>query len=172
MFRAVLRDAARTGGVLVGAGGALAWIPTRNLHGGVVDQIARGYAAIPLHLGLRATFLLQAHEAWCAKRLAAHASPCGAYIYSVGVEPELAGKGIGSRLVRLALERIGERYAQCALRTDEARNVRFYEKLGFRCVEHAVVPATGLPCWFFVQSTAPSTAEAEPAPTSPRNSKT
>jgi len=74
-----------------------------------------------------------------------------AYIYSVGVEPELAGRGIGSRLMRDALARLRQHCRSCVLRTEQPKNVRFYQKLGFECVEHTVVPVTGVPVWFFVQ---------------------
>jgi hypothetical protein len=49
------------------------------------------------------------------------------------------------------LSRIGQSYGICALRTEQQRNVRFYEKLGFHCVERLEVPTTGLPAWFFVR---------------------
>jgi ribosomal protein S18 acetylase RimI-like enzyme len=83
--------------------------------------------------------------------MVAHSSPEAAYIHCVGVEPSLAGQGIGSKLIGTALSRIGQNGGLCTLRTEQPRNVRFYEKLGFRCVEQLDVPTTGLSAWFFIR---------------------
>lgn len=151
IFEALLRDAWQTGGVLSTAEGVVAWTPVRRLHANLLGQIRRGYARVPLHFGLRATYRLQAHDDWCNCRTVAQSSLEAAYIHGVGVEPTLAGHGIGSKLMNVALSRIARDYGLCALRTERQRNVRFYEKLGFRCVEQVSVPTTGLSAWFFIR---------------------
>ena len=151
LFEALLRDAGQRGGVLSTIEGVVAWTPVRSLHANLLEQIRRGYAKVPLHFGLGATYRLQAHDDWCNCRTVAHSSLEAAYIHCVGVEPTLAGCGIGSKLMTAALSRIGQDYGLCTLRTEQQRNVRFYEKLGFRCVEQLSVPTTGLSAWFFVR---------------------
>jgi ribosomal protein S18 acetylase RimI-like enzyme len=121
------------------------------LRANLLEQIRRGYIKVPLQLGPFATLRLQAHDDWCNDRIVTHTSKEAAYIHSVGVEPSLAGHGLGSQLINAALSRIRQSYSVCTLRTENPRNVAFYEKLGFRCVEQLDVPATGLPAWFFVR---------------------
>lgn len=151
LFETLLRDAAQRGGVFSTIEGVVAWTPVRSLRASLLEQIRRGYVHVPLQLGLVATYRLQAHDDWCNRRTVAHSSLDAAYIHCVGVDPTLAGQGIGSRLVNLALSRIGQTYGLCTLRTEQPRNVRFYEKLGFRCVEQLSVPTTGISAWFFVR---------------------
>jgi ribosomal protein S18 acetylase RimI-like enzyme len=151
LFEALLRHAGSSGGVLSTAEGVVAWTPVRSLHANLLEQIRRGYTKVPLKLGPGATFRLQAHDDWCNCRTAAHCSPDTAYIHGVGVEPSLAGHGFGSQLMNAVLSRIGKSHGLCTLRTENPRNVAFYEKLGFRCVEQLGVPVTGLTAWFFVK---------------------
>jgi ribosomal protein S18 acetylase RimI-like enzyme len=151
IFEALLSNAGQHGGVLSTVEGVVAWTPVRCLHANLIEQIRRGYAKVPLHFGLRATYRLQAHDDWCNCRTVAHSSLEAAYIHSVGVEPALAGRGIGSKLMNAALSRIGQDYGLCMLRTEQPRNIRFYEKLGFRPVEQRTVPTTGLSAWFFAR---------------------
>jgi ribosomal protein S18 acetylase RimI-like enzyme len=151
LFETLLRDAQPRGGVVSTSEGVVAWTPAHRLHANLLAQIWRGYSKVPLHLGFGASLRLQAHDDWCNRRTQAHSSPEAAYIHCVGVEPALAGQGIGSTLMDAALSRIRQSCGLCALRTEQPRNVRFYEKLGFRCVEQLEVPTTGLPAWFFVR---------------------
>ena len=52
LFEALLRDAGQRGGVLSTIEGVVAWTPVRNLHANLLEQIRRGYAKVPLHLGI------------------------------------------------------------------------------------------------------------------------
>jgi ribosomal protein S18 acetylase RimI-like enzyme len=151
LFEALLRDTGPRGGILATAEGVVAWIPTNYLHAGLLEQIRRGYVKVPLSFGLGATFRLQAHDVWCNRRTVAHSAREAAYIHCVGVEPSLAGHGIGSKLMNAALSHIGQSYGLCTLRTENQKNVKFYEKLGFRCIEQLTVPTTGLSSWFFAR---------------------
>lgn len=139
------------GGVLSTTDGVVAWTPVRSLQANLLEQILRGYAKVQLRLWLGATLRLQAHDDWCNCRALAHTSPEAAYIHSVGVEPSLAGQGLGSALMNAAFSRIGQSYGRCTLRTEKLKHRRFYEKLSFRGIEKARVPATGLAAWFFVR---------------------
>lgn len=151
LFEVLLRDAQLRGGVVSTSEGVVAWTPVHRLHANLLEQIRRGYSKVPLHFGFGSSLRLQAHDDWCNRRAVAHSSPEAAYIHCVGVEPSLAGQGIGSKLMDAALSSIGQSCGLCTLRTEQQRNVRFYEKLGFRCVEQINVPTTGLSAWFFVR---------------------
>jgi ribosomal protein S18 acetylase RimI-like enzyme len=151
VFSAALRDAAHRGGVLFEPGGTLAWIPVAGLHANLIDLVRRGYVKVPLQLGFSATYRLNAHEDWGHSRICTHSSSDAVYVYCVGVDPDLAGRGVGSALVTNALSYLASRYTQCVLRTDQPKNLRFYEKLGFRCVERATCPDSDVTSWFFAK---------------------
>jgi ribosomal protein S18 acetylase RimI-like enzyme len=151
LFEVLLREAQPSGGVVANPEGVVAWTPAHRLHVSRLEQIRRGYLKIPLRFGVGGSFRLQTHDDWCNRRTVAHSSPEAAYIHCVGVEPSLAGQGIGSALMAATLSIIGQNFGLCTLRTEQQRNVRFYEKLGFCCVEHVDVPSSGLPAWFFIR---------------------
>lgn len=156
VFTACLRHAARRGGVLEApdATAVIGWLPLRFLDIGARDTWASGYVAVPFAFGIQSTYGLLLHDGFCDRRVRALAPEDSGYIYVVGVEPELAGRGLGSRLVEGALKRIAQDHAHCVLRTEQPRNVRLYERLGFECVEHTVVPSSGMPTWIFKRSLA------------------
>ena len=67
---------------------------------------------------------------------------------SVGVEPELQGKGIGSALIEFGLELAREDQRGAFLETGTPRNVPYYERFGFRIVMHGDAPDGGPHIWF------------------------
>jgi ribosomal protein S18 acetylase RimI-like enzyme len=151
LYAALLRDAALRGGVLHSSEAVAAWLPMNRLRINLIEHIRRGYAKVPFHFGVKATWRIQAHDDWCNQRMVKYASEDAAYINCVGVEPSLAGRGIGSKLVTAAISHMGASFRVVALRTEQPKNVRFYEKLGFGCVEQTVCPKSGIPTWFFVR---------------------
>jgi ribosomal protein S18 acetylase RimI-like enzyme len=72
-----------------------------------------------------------------------------------GVDPDLQGSGVGSRLIgagHATLDAAGER---CYLETFTRRNVGFYERRGYRVVVDGIVPGTGVAVWGLVREPAP-----------------
>lgn len=51
----------------------------------------------------------------------------------VAVKPSVQGHGVGGRLMKAMLERVGE--APCFLECTNPQNISFYEKFGFELVE-------------------------------------
>lgn len=70
------------------------------------------------------------------------------FLDSVGVDRPARGQGIGAALVRLGLKRARADGVDAFLETGTARNVPFYEHLGFRVVEAADSPEGGPRIWF------------------------
>jgi GNAT superfamily N-acetyltransferase len=64
------------------------------------------------------------------------------YLSIVGVAPAAQGQGIGARLLQSTLAEADAAGASCYLETFDARNPRFYERLGFCAVGTHVEPAT------------------------------
>lgn len=71
------------------------------------------------------------------------------YLAAIGVEPEATREGLGSELLRPALETADAQGQPCYLETVQPDNARFYEKHGFVVVRDGIEPASGLRYWTF-----------------------
>ena len=63
-----------------------------------------------------------------------------------GVEPDLQGRGIGSRILAAYCERLDRAGEHAYLETDKPENVRLYARFGFEVIGEADV--IGVPNWF------------------------
>jgi ribosomal protein S18 acetylase RimI-like enzyme len=80
-----------------------------------------------------------------------------AYLFVLGVEPELQGRGIGAALLRAFCDRADVDGLPCWLETDKESSVRLYQRHGFEVVrEIDVAPLEDLHVWFMLRK-----AEAE-----------
>jgi ribosomal protein S18 acetylase RimI-like enzyme len=68
-----------------------------------------------------------------------------------GVDPEVQGSGIGSRLIAAGHATIDANGERCYLETFTTTNVAFYEKRGYRVVIDGIVPLTDVPVWGLVR---------------------
>jgi GNAT superfamily N-acetyltransferase len=75
------------------------------------------------------------------------------YLMIVGVDTELQGQGRGAALVKEGLDRADREALPCYLETSEERNLRFYERLGFKVVESARLGAGGPEAWAMLRET-------------------
>lgn len=71
------------------------------------------------------------------------------YLAAIGVDPEVAGKGLGSALLQPVLETADAQGKPCYLETAAADNKPFYEGHGFAVVRQGVEPASGIDYWTF-----------------------
>jgi ribosomal protein S18 acetylase RimI-like enzyme len=69
------------------------------------------------------------------------------YLWLIGVEPDLQGQGIGSRLLEPVLARADQEGLPCYLETQTQENVDFYQKRGFEVVSDGVVPDHEIRAW-------------------------
>jgi ribosomal protein S18 acetylase RimI-like enzyme len=69
------------------------------------------------------------------------------YVWAIGVAPSNQGTGIGSQLLQPVLAKSSAAGTASYLETGIERNVRFYERHGFRVVSHGKVTGQGLPVW-------------------------
>ena len=76
--------------------------------------------------------------------LAAQVIPSGAwYLSIIGVLPSAQGRGLGASLIAGTLVEATQAKAICYLETFTPRNLRFYERLGFRSIAEHLEPTTG-----------------------------
>ena len=82
------------------------------------------------------------------ERLARHIPEPNYYLSVIGVDPARQGHGVGSALMRPILERCDQERVPASLATNLERNVRLYERHGFRVVDEVAIPRTTIPTWF------------------------
>jgi GNAT superfamily N-acetyltransferase len=67
------------------------------------------------------------------------------YLATLGVEPSLWGRGVGGALLAAWLAQVDARGGRAYLETDAPRNLRFYERAGFRVAREMRI--LGVPVW-------------------------
>ncbi len=80
-------------------------------------------------------------------RTAGYADPAAWSLATVGVAPEHRGGGLGEAVCRAGLDHLDAQRQACDLETTVARNVRLYERLGFRTVARTAIPGGGPTVW-------------------------
>ncbi len=69
------------------------------------------------------------------------------YLLALGVEPDLQGRGLGTKLMAPILERCDRERVPAYLESSRDRNVPLYERNGFKVTEEMVVPNGGPKIW-------------------------
>jgi ribosomal protein S18 acetylase RimI-like enzyme len=64
------------------------------------------------------------------------------YLFVLGVEPELQGRGVGGQLIKPVLDRADSENLPCYLESSNPRNIPFYERHGFRVMEQLKAHST------------------------------
>jgi ribosomal protein S18 acetylase RimI-like enzyme len=66
------------------------------------------------------------------------------YLGTLGVDPALWGRGIGTELLSAWLRLVDADATPAYLETDTAENIRFYRRAGFEIVEEIVILGVGI----------------------------
>ena len=66
------------------------------------------------------------------------------FLQAIGVDPVHQGKGYASSLLKPTLARIDRENLPCYLDTAEEKNVLIYRRYGFKVLEEAEIPGTGI----------------------------
>jgi ribosomal protein S18 acetylase RimI-like enzyme len=69
------------------------------------------------------------------------------YLWALGVEPALQRQGLGTRLLSMGLARADSDRKPCYLETNNALNVTFYQRCGFRIVNCGQPAGHALTFW-------------------------
>ena len=96
-----------------------------------------------LHFGWSAYRRFDRNQAVAYKMHRRHAPEDHWYLWAIGVDPGSQGEGIGGRLLQPVLASASASGTPCYLETHNERNVRFYQKHGFRVVCEERVPKGG-----------------------------
>jgi ribosomal protein S18 acetylase RimI-like enzyme len=136
--------AAEVAGVRAVAG----WVPGQRLSLTAADLVRTGLVAAPARLGPSATRRLERHERGSEPRLLEALDDDAAYLWVLGVDPALRGRGLGRAALEAALEAmVRAGHDRCVLRTDDEQNVPWYRRQGFEVVERLDDLPSGLPAW-------------------------
>lgn len=149
LLRAVVRYGCLYGEAYATAAldGVAVWLSPGNTTMRLGRMFRAGMLTAPLWLGrtgLKRFSDLFAHTEALHRR---HAPGAHWYLFSLGVDPAQQGKGVGGALILPVLSRADAEGLPCYLETQTERNVRFYEKHGFRVVEEGTAPGRALPIW-------------------------
>jgi ribosomal protein S18 acetylase RimI-like enzyme len=142
-------DGGGSGGADVSGVRAVAgWVPGDRLSLTAADLVRTGLVATPARLGPGATRRLERHERASEHRLLDALTDDAAYLWVLGADPDLRGRGLGRAALHAALEAMTRAgHDRCVLRTDDERNVPWYRRQGFEVVERLDDLPSGLPAW-------------------------
>lgn len=123
-------------------GGAL-WSPPGKWKTGILDQVRL------LPLMVRATGLRNLAGRFGGFNMVEkhHPNEPHWYLLALGVEPDLQGRGIGSKLMAPVLEMCDRDRTPAYLESSKERNVPLYERHGFKVTERLELPKGGPPIW-------------------------
>ncbi|MBN2003910.1 MAG: GNAT family N-acetyltransferase [Anaerolineae bacterium] len=124
--------------------GIACWLPPGQTGLRLWRLIRCGFYATPLKMGLAGYRSFNAYSVYEEGLHKRHAPGSHWYLWVLGVDPVSQGRGIGSRLVASGLAQMG---GTCYLETGLERNVRFYERHGFKVMEEGKSPGPGVQVW-------------------------
>jgi ribosomal protein S18 acetylase RimI-like enzyme len=122
------------------------WVPPERRMS-MLSMARSGFLAAPFQIGLGPFLKFAGANQTMEKIHHRYVPEPHWYLLIVGVDPELQGQGRGGALVAEGLARADKANAPCYLDTSEERNLAFYERLGFKVAETAVLGKGGPPAW-------------------------
>lgn len=73
------------------------------------------------------------------------------YLSIAGIKPTYQGQGLGADLLMKVLNETDKNGIHTYLETFTPRNIRFYERMGYKIVKEIAEPITGCPYWIMVR---------------------
>ncbi len=143
-FHYSLEEAERTGRCIVAPEprlGAAAWLLPRSPDVDAAESSAKSeyFASALGPRGKENYYRIVRYMAPLAARVIPHDSW---YLSIIGILPSAQGRGLGATLLSGTLAEASHAKATCYLETFTPRNLRFYERLGFRRVADHFEPTT------------------------------
>ena len=127
--------------------GVACWLPPGGTHLTLGRMMRSGLYATPLRMGLAAYRRFDTYARYADRFHRRCAPESHWYLWAIGVDPSRQGRGIGGRLLEPILARASEDGTACYLETGVERNLRFYERHGFKVVGEGTVPKQGVQVW-------------------------
>lgn len=127
--------------------GVACWLPPGQSHLTVGGILRSGLYALPLRLGFGAYRRLTAIMSYTDAVRRRCVPQAHWYLWVLGVDVHHQRQGLGGRLLQPVLMRAEDAGVACYLETEKERNVRFYERHGFRVTEAGWEPRHGVRTW-------------------------
>lgn len=126
--------------------GIAAWLPSQYIKLGFFRLLMSGTLWSAMKLGSKIGKLIQEVSDIITKDREANMEGIYFYLYIIGVEPDHQGTGIGTRLINSMLANLPPEIP-IYLETETERNVRLYERLGFKVLKKVMIPILQLSMW-------------------------
>jgi ribosomal protein S18 acetylase RimI-like enzyme len=84
-----------------------------------------------------------------------HAPNPHCYLFFIGVDPALQGRGFAGNLIRPVLDRLDQKGVDCYLHTQNEKNIGLYEHFGFTVVEQVTLAETEIVHTGMIRKAAP-----------------
>jgi ribosomal protein S18 acetylase RimI-like enzyme len=110
-------------------------------------MIKSGAIKVPLKMGFQFIRRQERVHKVLESLRAKHAPFPHTYLWNIGVNPALKGRGHGGRLIRHLLHELAAKNEPCYLETALERNAQLYEHLGFKVMEKHEIPALKMTKW-------------------------
>lgn len=128
--------------------GALIWLEGKHFTLTLPKEIRSGMWRIPFVCGIKPTLRLMQHDGEAEGWIKKNAGPGFGYIWNIGVLPEAQGKGYSREMIAACIQQMfALGYKECWLKTEDAKNVTIYQKLGFTVMNEMVVKSSGVTSW-------------------------
>ena len=128
--------------------GALIWLPVHHFPLGLFREAKAGMLSLPFRLGIKSTLRLMNHDAVSEGWIAKHAGAKMGYIWCVGVSATVRGKGLSRQIIEQSISDMRKQgLNEFWLKTEDAKNVLIYQKLGFELVHETLVKSSALQSW-------------------------
>jgi ribosomal protein S18 acetylase RimI-like enzyme len=129
--------------------GSVHWRPSRHAELDTASVARTGTWTVALVAPPAVWWRLLRHESAAMAYARRFLDDDAIYLCQLGVSPALAGQGHGTRLLQSALERMAPQGKRCVLRTEQPKNLPFYERNGFKRLDEVVIAESGLRTWYF-----------------------
>ncbi|MEX0719119.1 MAG: GNAT family N-acetyltransferase [Balneolaceae bacterium] len=131
------------------SGGAI-WIkPNRKV--GFGGAVQAGLLKMPIHFGIKGVKRSMKLSSYIDKIREEYAPEVHWYLMALGVDSTKQGKGTGSALLHPLLAKADKEGTDCYLETFSLRNIKFYEKFGFKVFSEFKIPNEDLKFWCMVR---------------------
>jgi ribosomal protein S18 acetylase RimI-like enzyme len=131
--------------------GIAAWLPSNRVKMNIFRLIWSGAFSSAMRLGSKIGKRIQEVFQLIAEDRKANLKGPYVYLYVIGVVPKHQGKGIGTHLIDNMLLHLSPNIP-IYLETETERNVRLYERLGFKILKQITIPTLKLPMWEMIHN--------------------
>jgi ribosomal protein S18 acetylase RimI-like enzyme len=141
--------------------GVAIWLTSDNYHMGFFRTLRAVPLPVIFRMGSTANERMKGTDGYMDavhKRLM---SPPHWYLGTLGVVPEMQGKGYASKLLNPMLARIDEAGLPCYLETQVEARVSLYEHFGFRAIDKSIIHGTDITNWGMLRDTSTVIATSE-----------